>query len=334
MIIIGHVKNIPSKNVYITNAYNWDILLDSVKCENDYFQFNLDTIKFPEPFLASICIKNEMDKIEQLSIINYKMTSSKDTFSNTGFMLSLGKTEIQGDYNNKFHRVFINPNNENDLLFDQKTENFASTNDLKKVKEIVLKNSSSYFLLNKLYNYKHLYSSTELKEILLLFKKRVRYSATGLELLKYANFLIKKGLPFPNPSLSDSKNNQVFLLNDSAKLYMLVFWASWCGPCIREIPALKNIQKKFSDLSLSIKSISIDENSSNWLEAMEKQSMNWEQYLIPNNDLLKIKAQFSINSIPTTIFLDSNHIEIKRFIGYSENNIKEYNDFIKEYFKE
>jgi thioredoxin-related protein len=59
--------------------------------------------------------------------------------------------------------------------------------------------------------------------------------------------------------------------------------------------------------------------------------MPWEQFSIPYTDLLKIKAQFSVNAVPTIIFTDKDRKLIKRFEGYSETNIAEYKNFIKEF---
>lgn len=151
MIITGHVKNIPANRIYLTDAYQWSVFLDSSRYENDKFKFTLDSSKFQTPFLASICIVNDENEIEQLAVINYKRTTLKDTFANSGFMLSWGNTKIVGDYNDRFHRVSIVPNDENDLYFDPTTEHFASNKNMTVIKETIGKNTSSYFLLNQLY---------------------------------------------------------------------------------------------------------------------------------------------------------------------------------------
>lgn len=59
--------------------------------------------------------------------------------------------------------------------------------------------------------------------------------------------------------------------------------------------------------------------------------MRWQQSLIPDKDLLKVKAEFSVNAVLAVVFVDSNRTEVKRFIGYSEKNINEYSSFINQY---
>jgi thiol-disulfide isomerase/thioredoxin len=331
IIINGNVKNIPSKKVYLTNAYSWDIFLDSAKYENDRFEFVTDTSKYPEPFLASICILNGKNKIEQLAVFNYKRTNAKDTFGNTGFMLSFGKTELSGDYNDKYHRVSIKPNKENDLYFDLKTEYFGSRKNIKFIKATIQDNPSSFFLLQQLFQYKRLYSANELMDILPLFDKRIQNCNTMIELKQYCSYLPEKGAAYPNAQLTNLKGDNVLLFTDSAKINMLIFWASWCGPCRQEIPQLKTIRNMFPEQVLSMKSISIDEDAKKWEKALNEETMPWEQFLIPYKDLLKIKAQFSVNAVPTIIFTDKNMKLIKRFEGYSETNIAEYTNSINEY---
>ena len=331
IILVGDIKNLPTKKIYLTDAHKWDILLDSSEIINNKFQFNLDTFKLPEPFLASVCILTATNKIEQLAVFNYKRTNTKDTFSNTGFMLSFGKTELSGDFNYKFHRVSIVPNKENDLGFDLKTEEFGSRKNIKFIKETIQSNPSSYFLLYKLYQNKSLYSETELKDILGLFEKKILNSKTAMDLMQYSSYLPAKGAAFPNSQLTNFKGENELLFNDSAKITMLIFWASWCGPCRLEIPELKNIRTKFPAQILSMKSISIDEDASNWQKALNEEYMPWQQFLAPYKDLVKIKAQFTVNAIPVIIFLDKNKNELKRFVGYSENNVIMYDKFINEY---
>ena len=58
---------------------------------------------------------------------------------------------------------------------------------------------------------------------------------------------------------------------------LLCFWASWCGPCIHNIPFLKQIEEAYRSKNLQVISISIDEDSIKWLAALEKYNMPWIQ---------------------------------------------------------
>jgi thiol-disulfide isomerase/thioredoxin len=333
IVIEGTVKNLPVKKIYLTSAAKWDVFIDSASVDNNKFKLSLDTSQYNEPFLASICVVTAENKIEQLAVVNYNRTNKKDTFSNTGFMLILGKTELFGDYNDKLHRIAIRPNVENDLLFDSKTEYFASEKKPVFIKETIRKNPFSYFLLQKLFEYKEFYSASELKSFVQNFDKRLVNSETAQNLLKYSDYLLTKGKVLPNTLLNNFDGGKDSLFNGLTKLNMLIFWASWCGPCLLEIPQLKAIRKKYSSEILTMQSISIDEYADKWGKAVAEQQMTWRQLLPPQSDLLKIQAQFSINSVPIVIFADKDRKEIKRFVGFSENNTEEYIKFINEFLE-
>ena len=89
------------------------------------------------------------------------------------------------------------------------------------------------------------------------------------------------------------------------KYVLLCFWASWCGPCVKNIPMLKNIHKDYGG-KVEMISVSIDKDEKKWKDALEKYKMNWIQTCdIPpynkNNQLMKT---YDINFIPEYILLD------------------------------
>lgn len=56
---------------------------------------------------------------------------------------------------------------------------------------------------------------------------------------------------------------------------MIDFWASWCGPCRREIPNLKKIYEAYVDKGLEIISISIDKEDKAWQKALDEEQLPW-----------------------------------------------------------
>jgi thiol-disulfide isomerase/thioredoxin len=327
----GNVKNIPADKIYITDAYYWEELLDSSEISDGKFQFVLDQSKYREPFFASICIVDSFGKMQQLGIVNYKRTNSKDTFSNSSFMLSFGVTEISGDFSAKYHRVQIVPTTENDLMFDERIDTYFSRNDFNAIQKVIKEYPSSYYLLNKVDENKHRYSSEVINSFLGLFRYSLQTSETGQLLKDYAVNITKKDMPFANLKLINLQGKEENLFNDSAHLYMLVFWASWCGPCRLEIPELKKIHAKFPKEKLQLVSISTDEDKSKWTTALNQEKMEWSQYLVPQSIHEKTEAVFKIGAIPLIIFVDREKRELKRFTGYSKDNCELYKEFIDNY---
>ena len=59
-----------------------------------------------------------------------------------------------------------------------------------------------------------------------------------------------------------------------SKFLFIDFWASWCGPCIADIPKIKQVYEKYKDKGLEVLSISMDYSNKSWTIAMDKVDMH------------------------------------------------------------
>lgn len=103
-------------------------------------------------------------------------------------------------------------------------------------------------------------------------------------------------------TVNDNNGNNISLqqLLDGHKYLLIDFWASWCGPCRREIPNLKSLYDSYAKKGFQIVSISIDKNKEAWEKALEEEQLSWPNFLSNEvADLYKVKA------VPTMYLLDS-----------------------------
>jgi len=124
------------------------------------------------------------------------------------------------------------------------------------------------------------------------------------------------------------QGDTIRLFDFRGKSYILLdFWASWCGPCIKGIPDIKNIYNKHNK-NLEIVGISLDQNKEDWIKAINKyQIKTWPQilsnYIMDNNyfvNEMNISEIYNIKIIPVYIFIDkqSKVVAIWHSIGKEE----------------
>ena len=81
---------------------------------------------------------------------------------------------------------------------------------------------------------------------------------------------LKKLHSFYDIALRDTAGNRVELSSFKGKYLVIDFWASWCGPCIKNIPSLNQLIKNYSSDSLQFISISLDQGVNDWKQSIVK----------------------------------------------------------------
>ena len=84
-------------------------------------------------------------------------------------------------------------------------------------------------------------------------------------------------------------------------------WATWCGPCKKEIPFMAQLVEKFKgNDKVMFLSISIDEDVKAWKAMIEKDQPQWPQYNINKDTAKQFSADWGITGIPRFIMIDKN----------------------------
>ncbi len=336
--IEGNIQGVPDGKIYLVESRKWKTPIDSTTITNGRFLFI--TSVSSSPFLAAIHYWDG-DNVIRLKYRNHTLGNDSMLYSTDAFYVEPGTTTISGN-NSATPYLRILAGRENDLLFKNQFIDFGwianldSGNRSAKIelfKESIRQNPFSFFLLESIYRSKEQYSKSELTEIFDLFNTTVRESGEGKQFSEYLAVRPGDNDPFPNLMLPTPDNSLRSVFDTSAKIHMLVFWASWCAPCRKEIPLLKEIEKKYNGTGLQMVSISIDEKKESWLRAVTAEKMNWPQLLVPIEKIDDIQNQFRFITIPLIIFTDNNGNEINRFADYDPDNVVRYETVINKFIK-
>ena len=108
--------------------------------------------------------------------------------------------------------------------------------------------------------------------------------------------------PGPAWKLQDLDGREVSAASLKGKVVVVDFWATWCGPCIQEIPGYIALQKKYGKDGLVIVGVSEDQKGPEQVKKFaEKNGMN---YVIAMDDGKISEAFGGLEAIPTTFLLD------------------------------
>lgn len=113
----------------------------------------------------------------------------------------------------------------------------------------------------------------------------------------------------PSPKFIDYKNydgNTTSLDDLKGKYLYIDVWATWCGPCIGEIPSLKKVEEQYHDKNIEFVSISIDKSSDfdKWKTMVEEKELGGIQLFADNDWKSEFVKDYQINGIPRFILID------------------------------
>jgi len=112
------------------------------------------------------------------------------------------------------------------------------------------------------------------------------------------------GSKFPDFQEKDLDGKQLSMASYKGKVVLVDFWATWCGPCIRELPSVLKAYEKHHANGFEIIGISLDQDKGKLTSFIEGKGMKWPQYFDGKGWGNKLAVKYGVNSIPATYLLD------------------------------
>lgn len=156
---------------------------------------------------------------------------------------------------------------------------------------------------------------------------RTRFVEEKIEALKHILDAGNRAPTFSATSIDGKLINNKTL---AGKNVLLVFWATWCGPCMEEVPDLKQIHEEYKGDNLEMVSVSLDSDSLKMVNVVNEKKLDWVQ-IFNNKSMLET---FRINPIPNVFLIDEKGVILYNSFGKeSPTGMAELKALLKQKFK-
>lgn len=155
------------------------------------------------------------------------------------------------------------------------------------------------------------HSPVSLFSACLLVAASVAYCLGADKVPSVADFFV--GRPAPDFHLKDLDGRDVQLSALRGNVVVLEFWASWCGPCRAEIPAIERISKQFAKKNVVVIGINSEEPEATVRSFVAKNKMTYRVALTPEHSI--VIRQYAAMALPTVAIVDPNGIVAAYRVG-------------------
>jgi cytochrome c biogenesis protein CcmG/thiol:disulfide interchange protein DsbE len=116
----------------------------------------------------------------------------------------------------------------------------------------------------------------------------------------------------PDFSITTDNGRTISASNFGGRLLVLNFWATWCPPCIQEMPSLDAFQKRFANSGVVVLGISVDKDEKAYRGFLRRANVSFQTARDPENN---INADYGTFKYPETYVLDQRRNVLRKFIG-------------------
>ena len=127
----------------------------------------------------------------------------------------------------------------------------------------------------------------------------------------YKALKLQPGQPAPEFTLHDLDGQPVSLSQFKGQVVLIDFWASWCAPCIGDLPDLRRIKGKAADQPLVFLNLSLDTDEAAWRETIDKHKIEGV-HVRADGWSADVAKSYQVNSLPSYYLVDSQGLIVER----------------------
>ncbi len=131
---------------------------------------------------------------------------------------------------------------------------------------------------------------------------------------------IEPGEKAPNFSAAQLEGSGTLGLSDyRGKVVYVDFWASWCPPCLKAIPALETLRGEFPESKFQILAVNVDTKTGKALKFLAKQGVGYPSVSDPQGD---IPGKFGLEVMPSSYLIDQKGVVRYVHKGFGDGDIE------------
>ena len=138
-------------------------------------------------------------------------------------------------------------------------------------------------------------------------------SAAAFFVFRYGNpGIINIGEPAPDVVLKYESGQTINLSDYKGKVVFLNFWATWCLPCVKEMPEMQTMNATFKDRKFQMLAVSVDLSWDKVNSFYKQHNLELPTFLDPGH---QVTNTFKVYKFPETFIIDANGFVVKHRIG-------------------
>jgi len=135
----------------------------------------------------------------------------------------------------------------------------------------------------------------------------------------------------PDFTLKSLQGKNLKLAEQRGQIILINFWASWCGPCRKEMPILQNLHTKYQDLGVAVWGVNVEQENQAGRDFLADLNLSFPIFFDQTNT---ISANYQVEAMPTTVIVDRDGKVRYIFRGYKDGYEKKYAKAIKKLIRE
>jgi cytochrome c biogenesis protein CcmG/thiol:disulfide interchange protein DsbE len=138
------------------------------------------------------------------------------------------------------------------------------------------------------------------------------FAFVGVLYLSLHDNVVKAGDRAPDFSIKAENGKTISAHDFGGKLLILNFWATWCEPCVQEVPSLDLLQRQLASKGLVVLGVSEDKDPQAYQEFLNRFHVS---YMTARDPSVAIKPKYGTVQIPESYLIDNNGKVVEKIVG-------------------